>query len=65
MSKAAKSQRVQPCSFICHVCVLLAALMLVQSFLQVDESTARKELDLKMMLIVGVSMPNDVSGATH
>lgn len=36
-----------------------------ESFLKEDESTMRKEFDVKMMLIVAVSMPNDVSGATH
>lgn len=36
-----------------------------ESFLKVDESTMRKEFDVRMMLIVAVSMPNDVSGTTH
>lgn len=35
------------------------------SFLKVDESTMRKELVVRMMLINAVSVPNDVSGATH
>ncbi len=36
-----------------------------ESFLQVDESTMRKEFVVRMMLIAAVSMPNDVSRATH
>lgn len=36
-----------------------------ESFLKVDESTVREELVVRMMLINAVSMPNDVSGATH
>ena len=36
-----------------------------ESFLKVDESTMRKEFVVRMMLIVAVSMPNDVSGTTH
>lgn len=37
-----------------------------QSFsLKVDESPMRKEFVARMMLIVAVSMPNDVSGTTH
>lgn len=36
-----------------------------QSFLGADESTMRKEFAVKMMLIVSVSVPNDVSGTTH
>lgn len=37
-----------------------------QSFpLKVDESPMRKEFVARMMLIVAVSMPNDVRGTTH
>lgn len=37
-----------------------------QSFpLKVDESPTRKEFVARMMLIVAVSMPNDVRGTTH
>lgn len=36
-----------------------------ERFLRVDESTMRKEFDVRMMLIGAVSMPNDVSGTTH
>lgn len=36
-----------------------------ENFLKVGESTMRKEFVVKMMLIVAVSMPNDVSGTTH
>lgn len=35
MSKADKLERVQPCSFICHIYVLLVVLMLVYRAVQV------------------------------
>lgn len=35
------------------------------SFFKVDESAMKKEFDVRMMLIVAVSMPNDVSGTAH
>lgn len=36
-----------------------------KSFLRVDESTMRKELVVRVMLINAVSVPNHVSRATH
>lgn len=66
MTKADKLQLTPPCSFICHI---YAPLMLVWRaltlFLKVEESTASGEFVVKMILMVAVSTPNDVSGATH
>lgn len=69
-TKADKLEHIQPCLFICHIYVLVAAPMFSlenhESFLKVDESAMGKEFDLTMMLIAVVSgVPNDVSGATH
>lgn len=52
-------------SYLCSSGGVDVGLESCASFLKVDESTMRKEFDLKMMLIVAVSMPNDVSGTTH
>lgn len=54
-----------------HICLLVGVLVLMLAgrsprvLPKVDDSTTRKELMVRMMLISAVSMPDDVSGASH
>lgn len=54
-----------------HICLLVGLLVPMLAgrsprvFHKVDDSTTRKELMVRMMLISAVSMPDDVSGASH
>lgn len=52
-------------SYLCSAGGVYASLENCASSLKVDESSMRNEFDLKMMLIIAVSMPDDVSGTTH
>lgn len=45
-----------------HICLLVGVLVLM---LAGRSPTTRKELMVRMMLISAVSMPDDVSGASH
>lgn len=52
-------------AYLCCAVGVDVSLENCKSVLKVDESTMRQEFDGKMMLIIAVSMPNDVRGKTH